>query len=100
MERLRIGAVDVPVVTTRLENSLGEYQSSPVPTILIDSSLPPIASYMALVHEVIHAMSDQYSLNFSESTVRVLETAFCQLCRDHPDTMRTLAVVFGEEKNG
>lgn len=91
---LRIGAVDIPVEMTDLSDSLGEYQADPVPKIKIQHGLEEPVRSLTMLHEVMHAISDQYSLDLSENTVRRLETALGQACRDNPGVFLAVITAF------
>lgn len=90
MTSLRIGAVDVRVETAVLEDSLGEYRSDPVPTIRLHHDLEEPVRSLTEIHEIAHAISDQYALGLSENCVRRLETALGQFLRDNPGTVMRL----------
>jgi hypothetical protein len=81
---LKVGAVSVPVVFTDCGGDLGEYQSAPSCQIRVAPGLGEPHATMTLVHEVIHAIVDQYGVELGESQVRCLETALCRFVQDNP----------------
>lgn len=77
----------IPVVLDRTLEPHGEYRPRP-PTIVISDN--GTGAYSVLLHEAIHAIDDQFGLNLSERTVRVLETALANLIIDNPALIRGL----------
>jgi hypothetical protein len=51
--------------------------------IFIDKDLIPEQRETALLHEILHAISTNYSLDFEEETIRRLESALYQVLKDN-----------------
>jgi len=96
MTHVRVGGIDIKIETTDDMEDLGEYVSGPEYLIRLSTECPDPVRSMVLIHEIIHAVSDQYGLEFSEKTVRVLETAMTQIIRDNPSLLGTLQAVLGD----
>jgi len=96
MDYVRVGAIDIKIDHRATMEDLGEYVSGPEYLIRLSDQCPEPVKTMVLVHEIIHALSDQYGLEFSEKTVRVLETAVTQIIRDNPGLLGTLQAVLGD----
>lgn len=94
---LRIGAVDIPVKMADLEDALGEYQSDPFPSISVQHDLQEPGRTLTLIHEILHAISDQYGLDLPENTVRRLETGLGQTLRDNPGLFLCFLTAFGND---
>ena len=95
MAHIRVGGVDIPIINTEMDD-FGQYVSSSGYEIRLSDSISGSLRDMTLIHEVIHAVSDHYGLEFSEKTVRVLETAVVQIIRDNPVMMSSIIASLGE----
>lgn len=72
-----------------IPGSLGEWDLT-TRTITILETLPPLDLSMALIHEVLHCLSDLYHLRLSEQSVRCLENSITSLIQSHPDLANLL----------
>jgi len=73
-ESIMIGEINVPVIADRLSDQHGYYSDDPGPHIKIHQ--PQRNRYLAgklLLHESLHAISEENGLDLSETQVRVLE---------------------------
>lgn len=95
MTHIRVGGVDIPIINAEMDD-FGQYVSSPGYEIRLSDSISGSIRDMTLLHEVIHAVSDHYGLEFSERTVRVLETALVQVIRDNPVLMSSIITSLGD----
>lgn len=80
---LKIGPIQVPVYEDSELEDFGSFECDPEPTIRV-SKRTGVSRDMTILHEVLHAISDQYGLDLNESKVRVLEQTLTQLVADNP----------------
>lgn len=84
---VKIGPVDVPVYEDGELEDYGLYEELPKQRIRI-SSRNGLAREMTLLHEILHAMSEQYGVALSEHRVRALEQIVTQFVIDNPEFVR------------
>jgi hypothetical protein len=94
---LRIGAIDIPVEMADLDDCFGEYQTDPVPKIRIQHGLQEPVRTLTMIHEIMHAISDQFALDLPENAVRRLETGLGQAFRDNPGLFLGFLRAFGAD---
>lgn len=63
------------------ENVLGETRFSPK-QIVIKNSLSPKEAVHTYIHEVLHAISEEYDVNLTETQVRKLEKALHYILKE------------------
>jgi hypothetical protein len=74
---------------------MGLYKDS---TIYVDPALSRKAKDMAVLHELLHAASDQYSLGLTEAKVRVLEQVLTQAAASSPEFFRSWVESAGDDR--
>ena len=85
-----IGCHNIPILWAETKD-YGEYSTDlPGPKITINRSLGPKASAMTLVHELIHAIADQYGFNETEEQTKLLETAVCRFLMENPGVLQEI----------
>ncbi len=85
---IRMGALNIPVIHDESMEDCGQYKSVEGPTVYTGPPAlePGTAEYATTVfHEMLHAISDLYGLNLSESKVRVLEQTIAGMFRQNPE---------------
>lgn len=89
---LKIGYRDIEIVATPMENC-GEYlpQSG---KILISTGMLPDVEQNTVLHEVIHAVMDQYCPQLidadEEAVAHAVANGLCQVVRDNPHFFRLI----------
>lgn len=58
--------------------------------ILMLSSLKPSNRVRVLMHEILHAIEDQYSLEFSESDIDRVACGIVSLMKDNPELIKSM----------
>ena len=77
-----IGGIQVPVKLARMpQEDFGEWRGYPSPSITINGLLEPPAAFMALLHEILHGVSELYDVGLTERDVRTLEVALSDVFR-------------------
>jgi Zn-dependent peptidase ImmA (M78 family) len=85
-----IGCHNIPILWAETKD-YGEYSTDlPGPKITINRSLGPKAAAMTLVHELIHAIADQYGFSETEEQTKVLETAVCRFLMENPGVLQEI----------
>lgn len=85
-----IGCHTVPVVWVESKD-YGEYSTElPGPMITINRQLSNKQAAMTLVHELIHAIGDQYGLGETEEQTKCLETAICRFMTENPAVLKEI----------
>lgn len=91
MSSYRVGCIRIPVVSRVLEDAHGLYESDQgPPRIVLDQSLEGQQRALTILHELLHAASEQYALDLTERQVRALETALGQVICDNPQEVLEL----------
>jgi hypothetical protein len=78
----------------------GCYTGYPKPTVCVSMEVANVDMGQfrsAVVHELLHAVSDINGLELSEQTVRALEIAIVGFCKDNEDDARF--ILFGDVKS-
>jgi hypothetical protein len=85
-----IGCHTVPIVWVESKD-YGEYSTElPGPVIMINRQLNNKQAAMTLVHELIHAIGDQYGLGETEEQTKCLETAVCRFMIENPAVLKEI----------
>lgn len=79
----RVGCFRIPVIMEDLKTEFGFYDGVPSPRIRVDSSLGEFQTCLTVLHELLHAIDDQYAVGLTERQVRVLETGLAQVIMDN-----------------
>lgn len=75
----------IPVVFTKMpQDELGAFCFSPELKIEISDQLSRSLTSSTLLHEVLEMISEIHGLRLSESCIRTLETALCQIMTQNP----------------
>lgn len=87
---VRVGCHTIPLVWAETKD-YGEYSTDlPAPKITLNKNLGPKGAAMTLVHELIHAIADQYGFNESEEEVKLLETAVCRFLMENQEVVKEI----------
>jgi len=91
-DKIRFNALTVQVCAVeRLgEDVFGLSSVHPSPTVSIDQSLDEKSKAMTLIHELLHVVSESYSLELSESQVCTLEQAITMILFQNPGLAKTI----------
>lgn len=85
---IRIGHLDISLVTKDLgEDLLGMYDDQTA-TIFIKPDLTPQIRRSTIIHECLHAISCVYGLDLTENQVLILESAILTLFKQNPELFR------------
>lgn len=85
---IRIGHLNISLVTKDLgEDLLGMYDDQTA-TIFIKPDLTPQIRQSTIIHECVHAISCMYGLELSENQVLILESAILTLFKQNPELFR------------
>ena len=78
----------IPVVFTKMpKDELGLFHFSPELKIEISDQLSGSLLSSTLLHEILEMISEMYHLKLSESSIRTLETALCQIMVSNPEVL-------------
>ena len=85
MRTVRIGQQDVVIEFVAMgDGEFGEFKAFPSPRVMVNASLPIEVQRLTLLHELLHAVSDLYGLNLTETQVRCIEQGLGQVMSE-PD---------------
>jgi Zn-dependent peptidase ImmA (M78 family) len=86
-----IGCHTIPVVFVKTKD-YGQYSTQiPGPVIKINKDLNPRQAAMTLVHELIHAIGDQYGFAETEEQTKLLETAVCRFLIENQEVCKEIS---------
>jgi len=91
-DKIRFNALTIQVcaVNNLGEGVFGVSSVHPAPTVSIDQSLDEKTKAMVLVHELLHIVSECYSLDLSESQVCTLEQSIAAIMSQNIGLARTI----------
>ena len=84
IERVRVGGLDVAIVTDETVEGFGEWWESKQ-VIRVAPGLPARILAATILHEVLHAVGDAYGVSLPERVVRVLEQSLVGMVRADPE---------------
>ena len=85
-----VGLTEIPIRYREMDESSGLWNGLSDPVITVNDKMPVLQQNMTILHEVLHAISEMYNLEWSERDVRTVEQALAALVHDNPALFKAL----------